>query len=91
MYNKLFSKIVTSSIWLEPTPTRMIWITFLALMDEDGFAPVASVANLAHTARIDLEDATKAVQRRTQNRACSWRLDGVKRQEIQGHSNTHSS
>jgi hypothetical protein len=62
MYNKLFSKIVTSSIWLEPTPTRMIWITFLALMDEDGFAPVASVANLAHTARIDLEDATKAVQ-----------------------------
>ena len=62
MYNKLFSKIVTSSIWLEPTPTRMIWITFLALMDEDGFAPVASVANLAHTARIDLEDAIKAVQ-----------------------------
>lgn len=62
MYNKLFSKIVTSSIWLEPTPTRMIWITFLALMDEDGFAPVASVANLAHTARIDLDDATKAVE-----------------------------
>lgn len=61
MYNKLFSKIVTSSIWLEPTPTRMIWITFLALMDEDGFAPVASVANLAHTARIDLDDATLAV------------------------------
>lgn len=62
MYNKLFSKIVTSSIWLEPTPTRMIWITFLALMDEDGFAPVASVANLAHTARIDLQDAIKAVE-----------------------------
>ncbi len=61
MYNKLFSKIVTSSIWLEPTPTRMIWITFLAVMDEDGFAPFASVANLAHTARIDLNEATEAV------------------------------
>jgi hypothetical protein len=62
MYNKLFSKIVTSSIWLEPTPTRMIWITFLALMDEDGFAQIASVANLAHTARIDIADATAAVK-----------------------------
>lgn len=62
MYNKLFSKIVTSSIWLEPTPTRMIWITFLALMDEDGFAAVASIANLAHTARISLEETAKAVE-----------------------------
>ncbi len=62
MYNKLFSKIVTSSIWLEPTPTRMIWITFLAVMDEDGFAPFASVANLAHTARIEMNEAAEAVK-----------------------------
>jgi hypothetical protein len=62
MYNKLFTKILDSSIWLESTPTRMIWITLLATMDQDGFAQYASVANLAHRARIELEDARKAVE-----------------------------
>lgn len=61
MYNKLFSKIVTSSIWMEPTPTRLAWITFLAVMDDDGFAPFASISNLAHTARLSLDEAKQAV------------------------------
>lgn len=62
MYNKLFTKILDSSIWLESTPTRLIWITFLATMDQDGFCQYASVANLAHRARVDLEDTRKAVE-----------------------------
>ena len=61
MYNKLFSKIITSSIWLEPDPTRIIWITLLATMDQDGIATYASIANLAHTARIELEAAKEAI------------------------------
>ena len=62
MYNKLFTKILDSSIWLEPTTTRLIWLTMIAAMDEDGFVQFASVANLAHRARIDLPDAEKAVE-----------------------------
>lgn len=61
MYNKIFTKILDSSIWLEDTPTRLIWLTFIAVMDEDGFAQFASIPNLAHRARVPLEDVQRAV------------------------------
>src|SRR6516164_6828773 len=61
MYNKLFSKIVRSSIWLEPAPTRIVWLMFIALMDEDGFVQFASVANVAHTARVEETEAHQAI------------------------------
>ena len=61
MYNKLFTKILDSSIWLENDSTRIIWFTLLAAMDQDGFAQFASVANLAYRARIDIEAAKVAV------------------------------
>ena len=62
MYNKLYTKILDSSIWLEPNPTRIVWITFLAAMDEDGFAQFSSVRNLANRAMVTVEEATAAVQ-----------------------------
>lgn len=62
MYNKIFTKILDSSIWLETHPTRIVWFTFLAAMDEHGFAQFASVANLAHRARVTLEEAEAAVK-----------------------------
>ena len=61
MYNKLFSKILDSSIWLEDAPTRLVWMTLLAVMDEDGFAQFASAANVSHRARVSLNDATRAI------------------------------
>ena len=61
MYNKLFGKIVRSSIWMAPDPHRIVWITLLATMDEDGFADFASAENLAHTARVSIEDAAAAI------------------------------
>ncbi len=61
MYNKLFTKILDSSIWLEDDATRLIWLTFLAAMDEDGFAQFASIPNLAHRARVSLDACTAAV------------------------------
>ncbi len=61
MYNKLFTKIVDSSIWLESLPTRMVWITFLAVMDEDGFAALTSVGNVAHRARVTADEAQIAI------------------------------
>lgn len=61
MYNKLFSKILDSSIWLEDMPTRIVWLTLLAAMDEDGFAHFSAVDNLALRSRVTLEQAQKAV------------------------------
>jgi len=62
MYNKLFTKILDSSIWLEPTDTRVVWMTFIAAMDEDGFVQFASVSNVAHRARVSEESAQVAVK-----------------------------
>lgn len=62
MYNKLFTKILDSSIWLEPTPTRVIWITMLAAMDEHGFVQFASIPNLAHRAILSIPETEEAVK-----------------------------
>jgi hypothetical protein len=62
VYNKLYAKIVHSSIWLAPDAQRIAWITLLALMDQDGFVNLASSANLAHVARITPDEANAAVQ-----------------------------
>jgi hypothetical protein len=61
MYNKLFTKILDSSIWLEDAETRLIWITMLAAMDEDGFAEFASAGNVAHRARLGKEETLRAI------------------------------
>lgn len=61
MYNKLFTKILDSSIWMEAASTRLVWLTLLAAMDEDGFVAFASVANVAHRARVELQEAEKAM------------------------------
>lgn len=61
MYNKLFTKILDSSIWLESQATRLVWLTLIAAMDEHGFCQFASVANLAHRARVSLQEADEAI------------------------------
>ena len=61
MYNKLFTKILDSSIWLQSDQTVRVWITLLAAMDEDGFTPFATVANLANRAHVSLEATRAAV------------------------------
>ncbi len=62
MYNKLFTKILDSSVWMEAAPTRIVWFTLLAAMDWDGFAQFASIANLAHRARVTPKEAQDAVE-----------------------------
>jgi hypothetical protein len=61
MYNKLFASILDSSIWLENNPTRIVWFTLLAAMDEDGFARFASIRNLAGRARVSDDEAREAI------------------------------
>ena len=62
MYSKIFTKILDSSIWLESNPTRIVWLTFLAAMDETGFAQFASTLNVAHRARVTDEEAIAAIK-----------------------------
>jgi hypothetical protein len=65
MYNRLFTKILDSSIWLEADATRIVWITLLAAMDEDGYAHFSCNENLAHRANVSpdaLEIALKILE-----------------------------
>jgi hypothetical protein len=63
LYNKLFTKILDSSIWMEDHATVRIWMTLLASMDEEGFCSFASPANLAHRARVTLDEVSTAIGR----------------------------
>lgn len=53
-YTKLFSSIVTSTIWREPNEVRIVWITMLALANKDGEVH-ASIPGLADMARVSIE------------------------------------
>lgn len=61
-FTKLFSSIVTSSIWSEDDTTRIVWITMLALADADGYVS-ASVPGLATLAHKSIEDTQKALDK----------------------------
>lgn len=63
MYNKIFTKILDSSVWLESTPTRVVWITLIAAMDETGFCPFAAAGNVANRARVSEEEARAALDK----------------------------
>jgi hypothetical protein len=62
MYNKLFTKILDSSIWLAPDPHRLVWITLIAAMDQNGYAQFACVENLAGRARVSVDETRAAVE-----------------------------
>lgn len=61
MYNKLWRKILDSSIWLEDANTRLIWLTLLASMDSDCIARFSTIQNLADRARIPVTATQKAI------------------------------
>ena len=50
-FTKLYSSIITSTIWREDNATRILWITLLALSDSDGRVE-GSIPGLAHIAGI---------------------------------------
>jgi len=62
VYNKLFQKILDSSIWLEDAHVRLVWITFLAAMDKDGVVALSAPGNVAARARVSQEQAENALE-----------------------------
>jgi hypothetical protein len=61
-FTKVFGSILTSSIWTEPGPTRLVWITMLALKNGRHIVE-ASVPGLAHLARVSLEECQDAIDK----------------------------
>ena len=59
-FTKLFSTLITSTVWREDDKVRVVWITMLALADRDGVVP-ASVPGLAALANVDTEDCRSAL------------------------------
>ncbi len=59
-YTKLFSGIVMSTVWAEDHPTRIVWITLLALADRHGEVN-GTVKGLAHFARVSVDECEKAL------------------------------
>ena len=59
-FTKLHSKIVYSSVWREPMHVRIVWITMLALANQDGV--VEGAANgLAHLAGVTIDEFQDAI------------------------------
>lgn len=61
-YTKLFEKILDSTLWLEDDKTRIVWITMLAMSDQDGIVD-APLPALANRARVDLEACRAAIEK----------------------------
>lgn len=61
-YTKLFSSIITSTIWCEDDPTRIVWITMVALAGPDGLVD-ATLPGLANVSRISIEKTRAAIEK----------------------------
>ena len=59
-FTKLFSSITESTIWSEDHPTRLTWITMLAMADRRGRV-WASIPGLANRARVTLKEVEAAL------------------------------
>lgn len=60
-FTKLFSSITESTIWMEPSNVRIVWIAMLAMADRKGRV-WATVPGLSNRARVPLEDCRLAIE-----------------------------
>lgn len=61
-WTKLFSSIVTNSVWVEPDATLRVWIAMLATADAEGLVE-GSVPGFANLAWVTTEEMRLAVER----------------------------
>lgn len=60
-FTKLFSSITSSTVWLEDSDTRVVWITMLAMADRRGRV-FASIPGLAKDAVVSVDSCRKAIK-----------------------------
>jgi hypothetical protein len=61
-FTLLWSKTLGSSIWLEPSATRIVWFTLMMLKDQNGFVRGGSINALAHIARVTPKECATALE-----------------------------
>lgn len=59
-YTKLFSEILSSTVWREPKDVKILWITMLAMADRNGMV-MASIPGLADMARLTITETEAAL------------------------------
>lgn len=59
-FTKLFSSITESTIWVEPSDTRIVWVTMLAMSDRHGRV-WGSIPGLANRAVVSVEAVESAI------------------------------
>jgi len=59
---KIYNSILDSRVWLEDYPTKIVWITLLAMAHEDGIVR-ASVGGVAHRACVTREECEAALEK----------------------------
>lgn len=60
-YTKLFSSIVTSTIWEEDLATRVVWVAMLAMKNWDGIVE-GSIPGFARLANVTVPELEKALK-----------------------------
>lgn len=60
-FAKLVPKIVTSSLWSEPLHVRVVFVSFLALKDENGFVEGAP-SSLQRICNVSIEQFSEAIK-----------------------------
>lgn len=63
-FTKLVPEIVQSSVWMESSDVRIVWIYILAMKDENGFIR-GDAERFAHFARVPIEAAQEAIRKFT--------------------------
>ncbi len=61
-FTLLWSKILDSSVWQLDGPTRLVWITLLAMKNKYGVVRTRSAEALAWRARVSPEECRKALK-----------------------------
>jgi hypothetical protein len=61
-YVKVFQSILDSTVWQENLPTKVVWITMLAMKDRRGYVG-ASIPGLAKRAGVTLGECEEALQK----------------------------
>lgn len=59
-FTKLFSSIITSTVWMEDSPTRIVWVGLLALANGEGIVE-GSIPGLANVCRVSVEECQRAI------------------------------
>lgn len=70
-YAKLFSRILDSTIWREDDPTRILWITMLAMADGGGVVE-CTIPGLADRAKITIPQCEAALYKFQEPDKYSW-------------------